>query len=182
MAYVRRRTTKAGTVSTALVEAYRDEAGRPRQRLLANLYGEPDNLKALAKLAAGREGLRMEREKLAAEAVHANQFYEVITRGTLQGQQYDADERKEIDGLLRKRERLLKRQAKVEAALIAIEKAGAVIKKHCAATPDEIQAAIQAHKAALRNAEAEALGAALIMRETVRVTTAKLRRLAICRE
>jgi hypothetical protein len=35
MAYIKTRTTKAGSISTALVEAYRDEKGRPRQRLLA---------------------------------------------------------------------------------------------------------------------------------------------------
>jgi hypothetical protein len=46
---VRKRTTKAGTVSTALVESYRDDQGRPRQRLIANLHGEPDPLRALAK-------------------------------------------------------------------------------------------------------------------------------------
>jgi hypothetical protein len=33
MAYVRTRATRAGTVSTTLVEAYRDETGRPRQRI-----------------------------------------------------------------------------------------------------------------------------------------------------
>ena len=48
MAYVRKRTTKAGSVSTTLVESYRDETGRPRQRVLANLHGEPDTLRALA--------------------------------------------------------------------------------------------------------------------------------------
>jgi hypothetical protein len=50
MAYVRQRTTKTGAVSTALVESYRDAQGRPRQRLLANLHGEPDTLRALARL------------------------------------------------------------------------------------------------------------------------------------
>ena len=40
MAYVRRRWTKADNVSTTLVESYRDEAGRPRQHILANLYQE----------------------------------------------------------------------------------------------------------------------------------------------
>ena len=87
--------------------------------------------------------------------------------------------------MLRKRERLLKRQAKVEAALTVIEKAGAVIKKHCAATPDEIQAAIRAHKAALHDAEVLALGAefaALGAKSTALEAKAKLRRLAICRE
>ena len=63
MAYVRKRTTKAGMVSTALVEAYRDEQGRPRQRILANLHGEPDTLRAWARLEYRRVHLRKHREK-----------------------------------------------------------------------------------------------------------------------
>src|SRR5262249_10915318 len=47
MAFVRKRITKAGSVSTTLVEAYRDDQGRPRQRVLANLHGESDTLCAL---------------------------------------------------------------------------------------------------------------------------------------
>jgi hypothetical protein len=35
MAYVRKQ---AGSLSTTLVEAYRDKSGRPRQRILANLH------------------------------------------------------------------------------------------------------------------------------------------------
>jgi hypothetical protein len=61
MTYIRRRNTKAGSVSTALVESYRDEKGRPRQRLLANLHGEPDTVSALAKLEFKRDALRNER-------------------------------------------------------------------------------------------------------------------------
>ena len=54
MAYVRQRITKAGTVSTALVESYRDGQGEPRQRVLVNLHGEPDTLRALARLTVRR--------------------------------------------------------------------------------------------------------------------------------
>jgi hypothetical protein len=158
MAYVRRRTTKAGSVSTALVEAYRDENGRPRQRMLANLHGQPDTLKALAMLAAQRDALRKEREPLVAEAVRANQFYEAITRNALQGHQYAPAERVEIDAMMAQRGRLLRRLAKVDGALATLEREGAAIKKHCAATPDEIQAAIQAYKTELRAAEGLVLG------------------------
>jgi len=63
--YITRRITKTGTVSTALVEAYRDEQGRSRQRLLASLHGEPDTLRALARLAMQRMKLLTEREELA---------------------------------------------------------------------------------------------------------------------
>jgi hypothetical protein len=85
MAYIRTRTAKGGTISTTLVEAYRDEQGRPRQRVLANLHGETGLLKALAKLAAQREALRKEKEALAADAVAANKFYEIVTQKTLSG-------------------------------------------------------------------------------------------------
>jgi hypothetical protein len=173
--YVRQRTTKAGTISAALVESYRDGKGRPRQRLLANLYGETDTVKALAKLAAQREVLRKEREKLLTDYPHVEQFYETVTQNALQGYKYSAEERKEIDRLMQERERLLKRFATVERALAMIEKDGGVIKKHCTATPDEIQAAIKAHKEELRDAEAFALGAELGMVEG----KAALRRLMI---
>ena len=130
MAYVRTRTTKAGTLSTALVEAYRDAQGRPRQRLLANLHSEPTPLQALAKLAALRAALRKEKEALAAEAVDADRFYEVVTQDTLHGHRYSAAERKEIDHLMRQRARLLRRLARVERDLAAIQRDGVAIKKH----------------------------------------------------
>jgi hypothetical protein len=177
MAYVKTRSSRSGTVSTALVEAYRDEKGRPRQRILANLYGEPDALSALAKLAARRDALRKEQEALAADAPHANQFYEVVTLKTLQGHQYDGTERKEIDGALKARERLLKRMATIEAHLAAIQKDGVVIKRHCSATPDEVQAAIRAYKEKSKEAEALVLGMECAIGLGIKEAKAKLRRL-----
>jgi hypothetical protein len=103
MAYIRRRTTKAGSVSTALVESYRDEKGRPRQRLLANLHGEPDTTRALAKLIVQNES--------------------------------------------------------PNDAHLAIEMN--VIKEHCSATPEEIQAAIRTYKQTLDEAVAYGTGALL---------------------
>ena len=158
MAYVRTRTAKSGARSTALVKSYRDEMGRPRQRLLANLHGEPTALTALAKLAARRDALRKDRVSLNADAVQANEFYNIVTQQTLHGHQYSADDRKEIDRLMRRRDRLLRRMAKIEADLTAIAKNGAAIKKHCTATPDEIQTAIRAYRQKLHNAEARVLG------------------------
>jgi hypothetical protein len=173
-----RETTRAGTISTALVEAYRDKQGRPRQRVLANLRGEPEPLKALAKLAAQREALRKEGKVLVAEAEAANQFYEVVTQNALHGFQYSAEQRKEIDDLMRQRERLLKRLAKVEASLAAIEKDGIIIKKHCTASPDEIQAAIRAYKTELRDAEALVFGLELAANDELKRAKAALRRLS----
>jgi hypothetical protein len=169
MAFVRTRGT-----ATALIEAYRDERGRPRQRLLANLHGEPDTLSALAKLAVRRDGLRKERDTLTADAVDANKFYEIVTLNSLQGKQYSATERKEIDTLLWQRERLRARMAKVESDLAAIQKDGAVIKKHCSATPDEVQAAIRAFKEKFHEAEVMSLGAEFMLKEA----KAKRRRLS----
>jgi hypothetical protein len=172
MAFVRKRTA-----STTLVESYRDDRGRPRQRILANLHGEPDTLAALAKLAALRASLREELEPLVKERVEANQFYEIVTTNTLQGHRYSADERKEIDGLMRQRKRLLERIAKTERDLDIIQRDGAVIKKYCSATPDEIQAAIQAFKQKHQEAEYLILGMEFALKQQVKEAKAKLRRL-----
>jgi hypothetical protein len=77
MAYVRQRTTKAGALSTALVEAYRDEQGRPRQGVLANMQGEPDTLRALARLIVQRAALRKHRAEEWAE-VHSGEYEEEL--------------------------------------------------------------------------------------------------------
>ena len=172
MAYVKIRT-RAGSVSTALVEAYRDQKGRPRQRVLVNLHGEPDPLSALAKLAARRDDLQKER----AEAVDANKFYEVVTLNSLQGKQYTASERREIDALMRKRDRLLARMPKIEADLAAIQTDGVVIKKHCSATPDQIQYAIKAYKKKRHDAECMVVGTEFVLRLQLKQEKAKLRRL-----
>jgi hypothetical protein len=163
MAFVRARTTKAGAISTALVEAYRDDTGQPRQRVLANLRGEPDVLTALAKLAARRDALRKEREVLAADKACADAFVPPFDK---------------LDSFNRMRDRLLKRIAKVDAALVAIQKDGAVIKKHCSAAPDEIQAAIRAFKQKHHKAEVLVLGMEHLQRASLKRARAELRRLS----
>ena len=172
MAFVRTRT-KGEAISTTLVEAYRDKDGRPRQRVLANLHGEPDLLSALAKLAALRGTLRKEQEAAAASAVEADQFYEAVTLNTLQGRQYNAEERKEIDRLMKLRDRLLARTTKIETDLDTIQKDGLAIKKHCTATPEQIQEAIQAYKKKQHDAECAVLG----MDFGLKMKKAELRRL-----
>jgi hypothetical protein len=172
MAFVRKRAA-----STALVEAYRDDKGRPRQRILANLHGEATALEALAKLAALRASLREELEPLVKEKVEANQFYEIVTTNTLQGHRYSVDERKEIDGLMRQRKRLLQRITKIERDLDIIQRDGAIIKKYCSATPDEIQAAIQAFKQKHQEAEYLILGMEFALKQQIKEAKAKLRRL-----
>jgi len=102
----------------------------------------------------------------------------VVTQNALHGHQYSGAERQAIDGLLRKRESLLKRLTRIEHDLAAIGRDGAVIKNHCTATPDEIQTAIREHQQALRDAEAQALGLEFVDLQR-REARAKLRRLRI---
>jgi hypothetical protein len=173
MAFVRTRGT-----TTTLVEAYRDTNGRPRQRLLANLHGEPDTLSALAKLAARREALQTELAVLRQEESDINPAYRMFTAGVVAGRQYSAAERKEIDPLLRQRDRLLARITAIEAALAVIKKDGIVIKKHCDASPAEVQAAIQRFKKEFYEAEALSLGLEYTLQQSKEVK-AKLRRLSI---
>ncbi len=154
MAFVRKRTTKAGSVSTALVEAYRDDAGRPRQWVLANLHGADTTLEALARLAAQRQELRKEKAELDPEVKAAEQFYEQIMSSTVLGHKYSAAERKDIDRLLRARKKLLKRSEKVDALLAQIQREGAIIKKHCDASLAQVQAAIKAFQKKLERAQA----------------------------
>jgi hypothetical protein len=173
MAFVRKRAN-----STALVEAYRDEAGRPRQRILASLHGEPDTLAALAKLAALRADLRKERAALAEDQEHANKFYKIVTQDALHGRQYDAAERKEIDRLSWKRERLLKHVARLDAKLAVIERDGAVIRKHCSASPHEVQAAIRKYKKRADEAEALSSGFEFAIKQNIKEAKA-VRRLSM---
>ncbi len=163
MAFVRRRTTTSGDifttpgVCTTLIESYRDTSGRPRQRILANLYGEATPLEALAKLAAHREQLREEKAGLDQDLKGADNFYRWFTTASLDGQKFSADEKKEIDRLLPERERLIGRAKKVDVTLARIAKDGAAIKKHCNSSSAEIQAAIRKYKKALRDDEMVAL-------------------------
>jgi hypothetical protein len=79
--------------------------------------------------------------------------------------------------VMRARVRLLKRMSKVERDLAAIQRDGAVIKKHCTATAEEIQTAIKAHKREQHDAECLALGMEFVHKEQIKRAKAKLRRL-----
>jgi hypothetical protein len=114
---------------------------------------------------------------LAADAVYANKFYETVTQNILGGDKYSAAERKDIDVLMRKRDRLLARIAKIETNLITIQKDGVLIKKHCSATPDEVQAAIQAYKQKHYDAECLVVGMEFQL-QNLKEAKAKLRRLS----
>ena len=156
MPYVRSRTTKAGTLSTALVEAYRDN-GRPRQRLLANLHGEPTALKALAKLIVMMDTLCVERDELAP------QVEDILSR---KDNERTPDER-----------RAMKRYVQIADTLVAIQKDADVIDRHCTATPDELEAAAQAHAKEAGNTVNEVLGRSFMHHQELKRAKAKLRRL-----
>jgi hypothetical protein len=151
MAYVRSRTTKTGTLSTALVEAYRDKQGQPRQRLLANLHGEPTALKALAKLIVRKDVLCAELDELAEEHRQAN----------------DPKRRYELG------DRILQ----IDGQLKVIAKDGDAINSHCTITPDELEAAAQAHAEEVGNAFNEVLGRSFMHHLELKQAKTKLRRL-----
>jgi hypothetical protein len=120
MAYVRTRTTKAGMLSTTLLEAYRDENGLPRQRVLANLHGEPSTLGALAKLAVTHDALSRERNEGAEPAQEGPGFVLIASRA-----------------LTKHNHRI----AQIDRRLDAIEQEMAVIREHCTASDDAFQKA-----------------------------------------
>ena len=174
MAFVRRRNTKSGGLSTALVESYRDASGRPRQRILANLYGAETPLEALAKLAAQRERLRKERAFRQSELDGTAEDYKVVTMGGLQGHRFTPQERKKIDRFLSDRRRVEARIKKIDSALARVQKEGVVVRKHCTASQAEIQTAVRRYKKQLGEAEA----AAVVSEHMHDLTKKKLRRLS----
>jgi len=126
MAYVRKRTTKAGSLSTTLVESYRDKSGRPRQRVLANLHGEPDTLRALAKLAAKHDVLLGQREEEHAEPSNRGAGFVLVTERALTEHN--------------------RRLAQIDRQLTAIERDMAALDIHCRASDDEFQQAVQQYR------------------------------------
>ena len=59
---------------------------------------------------------------------------------------------------MKARKRLVKRVAEIDLRLSQIQKAGAVIKRHCTASPEEIRAAANECAARLHEAECLELG------------------------
>ena len=153
-AFIRKRTTRRGVVSTALVESCRQD-GKIRQRLIANLHGAESLVAALGRLAAEMEAVRKERAKLEPSIPHAEEFYQVITTAVQNRHVWSPEERQEIDRLLRDRKRLLKRMTAIDKQLERNQREGAAIKKHCTATADEIRA--EAHKHAKKLDQGEAV-------------------------
>jgi|SRR5215471_1660253 len=158
MAYVRRRTTKAGSLSTTLVEAYRDEQGQPRQRLLTNLHGEPDVLRALAK------------------AIYRLTNWENVFPKPFEG----VDNENPKTWPAWKLAAAVKYFAKHDAELEALKREIEILSAHCTASDDEIQAAIEEHQRAVSNAATAALGSMMYVGKAEgdhKAVDARLRRL-----
>ncbi len=163
MAFIRKRKTRTGVVSTALIESYRGENG-PRHRVLANLHGTHTLIAALGRLAALRSRLRNERARLEPDIGPAEKFYQVMTSATLAKKVWTSEQRKEIDQLLRARKRLLRRVAKIDSQLDKIQREGVAIKKHCTTTDTEIRAEAAKWAKRLEDDEALELGKAFMLK------------------
>jgi hypothetical protein len=145
MAHVRRRITKAGTVSTALVESYRDQHGRPRQRILANLHGEPDPLRALAKLAVTHDALSEGREEERAEPSNEGAGFVLFTQRALT--KYD------------------RRIAQIDRQLVSVERDMAALIEHCRPSDDEFQEAVRRYKQEYCEAFEQVLGGSIALKQ-----------------
>ena len=162
MAYIRKRTTKTGAVSTALVEAYRDRQGRPRQRILANLHGEPNVLAALAKLWVNRKALEIERDGLVEEL---REFSSVALDGS-----------GGPSALMVQSEPGM-RLGTTNAALAIIDREIPVLLEHCDASDEEIDAAAQAFSKRRADAANAVLGMMLVHSGQLREAKRAFRRL-----
>jgi hypothetical protein len=135
--HIRKRTTKAGSVSTTLIEAYRDKRGRPRQHVLANLYGEQNTLRALVKLVLKHDALLEQREEEHAEPSKRGANFVLVTE----------------------------HMAHIDRQLAAIERDIAAISEHCTASEDEFQEAVQRYKEECGRALEKALGLAMASKQ-----------------
>jgi hypothetical protein len=154
MAYVRTRTTKTGQVSTTLVESYRDESGRPRQRILTNLHGEPDLLRALAKLTAMHDTLLEELQEGAESSKLGTGFIMVSDRALAE---YDH------------------RTARIVRQLATIERDMAVINEHLPPVGDnEFQATVRRYKEDCGKALYRAMGLAMASKQANAAVRRKL--------
>ncbi len=165
MAFVRKRKAGDGlmglgeaTLSTTLVESYREAEGRPRQRVLASMHGEKTTLSALAKVAAIRANLREEKADLDKAQAQLAPIYEDWMQAIGTGHRLTKNDRRKCDKVVKMRETMQKRSSEIETRLAKLSREGAAIKKHCTASADEIQAAIRAYKAKVKEAKTFIVG------------------------
>ena len=148
MAFVRKRISPSGNLSTTLVESHRDSNGKPRQRGLANLYGCETTLEALAKLSAQRRRLRRERTEIKTLLVKTAEWPELALRMATDRTEarrigLAAEDYRDMNRVMTTRKKAQARLVRIDALLGRIQKDGAVIRKHVEATEKEIQQAIR---------------------------------------
>ncbi len=178
MAFVRRRRTPGGTLVTTLMESFRDEQGRPRQRTLANLHGADSADEALARLAAVMARLEELCRSVEAEA-------EAVARGTapLVGRreaQLPWQARIERSALESRGRWLKARGAQLRAALAALDADRAKLEAHRTWDDAKLQRAIEREGRALDAATKAAVGERLAAKSLERRRSrsdAKLRQL-----
>ncbi len=163
MAFIRKRRTSSGNLSTALVEPYRDSAGRPRQRVLANLYGCETTLEALAKLSAQRLRLRHERKEIESMLAKTAEWAAVAVRLATDPAErkrigVTAQEYRDLSQLMRDRKKAKTRLDRIDALLGRIQKDGAVIRKHVDGTEQDVQKAIREYQERFDKAEKMIMG------------------------
>ena len=167
MAFIRKRRTSSGNLSATLVEPYRDNAGRPRQRVLANLYGCETMLEALAKLSAQRLRLRQERKEIESMLAKTAEWAAVAVRFATDPAEFKragitAQEYQELSQLMKGRKKAKARLDRIDALLGRIQKDGAVIRKHVDGTEQDVQKAIKDYQKKLGGAEMAASVAAVM--------------------
>ena len=117
MAFVRRRTTSGGTLVTTLMESFRDDRGRPRQRTLANLHGAESVDEALARVVAVTARLEEFCRAIEAEAISVAQAAATLDGGRDGKLPWEA--RIERDALQSRKRWLRTRARQLRAALEA---------------------------------------------------------------
>lgn len=167
MAFIRKRRTSSGNLSAALVEPYRNSAGKPRQRVLANLYGCETTLEALAKLSAQRLRLRQERKEIESMLAKTAEWAAVAVRFATDPAEFKragitAQEYQELSQLMKGRKKAKTRLDRIDALLGRIQKDGAVIRKHVDGTEQDVQKAIKDYQKKLGGAEMAASLAAVM--------------------
>ena len=178
MAFVRRRTTAAGTLVTTLMESYRDPEGRPRQRTLANLHGAESADQAYARLSAVAQRLEAQLAPVAKEAEGLPRKLDAKAKhaaGAL-----SATEQIETAALYNRSRWLLSRRRQLEQALAAVERDREVLQPHCSWDAGQLRRAVEeegrALEAATRSAVGERLAAQQAQRRKVK-SDARLRQL-----
>ena len=158
MAFIRKRRTSSGNLSAALVEPYRDKNGKPRQRVLANLYGCETTLEALAKLSAQRRRLRQERKEIETLLAKTSEWAALAVRlatdpAEAKRIRMAAEDYRDLNRVMTTRKKAQTRLVRIDALLGRVQRDGAVIRKHVDATPHEIQQAIKDYQERLHKAE-----------------------------